>query len=680
MNRFAVNRQVVPWVLMALALTVLTALLFGRFVDKRREGMSQVQVQLEREVSDRVVAWEESLLERLDGWILDAVDNIELASATELRLRKHEPWFDSIYLWTPSRDVVVAGRHTERRGEFLYPTSPPIEPLDRLSNSPCMVGARLLTMNPLARADDIAAAYLTGCRREPLPVRMVAATEATVHLQRARMYREALQTLDASGVDPDIPLRKVAEQDLNPFRVVVHRIQRADILLALGKTDEALDLLYETGLAITSLPAPVMDRGRLRPYVQWPIITKLQEHKREAQVLRLQRAVRRAERRVLGWKEIDDRILLRAPTATSSTGTRFIYDQYHDTPFLLYYDPAHASGLGIGLQIDQPLLLHDFLDAMRSYRSHLVITDTSGKIVIGPRRGGPIVVNVPFSQSLTHLRVGLREDFLAERVERFSDQLVLLLILGAAAVVLTFMLLSALYRANAGLNQLLRRQREFTTRVTHELKTPLAGIRVMAENLQAGAYRDEEHMRNMAERIVDEADRLTDRVDEVLAVTQERKVPEAVPFDPEEPVLEAIDTWGPRLEQAGLKLHADLHPTDEVRGYAAAVRDAVGCLLDNALKYRDDDRKDPQVWLTLSQTGRWIDIVVDDNGIGIPAEKRQVIFERFVRVEGPNRGRGGGHGLGLAQVAEVARQHKGRVECLQGVEGGTRFVLRLRAA
>jgi signal transduction histidine kinase len=182
----------------------------------------------------------------------------------------------------------------------------------------------------------------------------------------------------------------------------------------------------------------------------------------------------------------------------------------------------------------------------------------------------------------------------------------------------------------------------------------------------------------MARRIFQEAQRLGQRVDDVLAVVRERSIPQPVAFDPEEPLMEAVERWGPRLDDAGVELHVDVDVAPQVLGDASAVRDAVGCLLDNALKYRREDRPDPTVWLNLKADGRDAIIEVIDNGIGVPTGMRKRIFDKFVRVEGPNRGMAGGHGLGLAQVAEVARLHRGRVDCSDGIEGGSRFVLRLR--
>jgi signal transduction histidine kinase len=126
-----------------------------------------------------------------------------------------------------------------------------------------------------------------------------------------------------------------------------------------------------------------------------------------------------------------------------------------------------------------------------------------------------------------------------------------------------------------------------------------------------------------------------------------------------------------------VRLHADLHPTNSLVGDAAAVRDAVGCLLDNALKYRREGGES-EVWLTLQQDGSEVVIDVIDNGLGVPPNMREAVFDRFVRIEGPNRGKSGGHGLGLAQVRDAAEAHGGSVACLEGKDGGARFVLRLK--
>jgi len=112
-------------------------------------------------------------------------------------------------------------------------------------------------------------------------------------------------------------------------------------------------------------------------------------------------------------------------------------------------------------------------------------------------------------------------------------------------------------------------------------------------------------------------------------------------------------------------------------GDANEVRDAIGCLLDNALKYRDTTETNAWVVLRMSFKKPFAIVEVQDNGLGVPKTMRTKIFQRFQRVEGPNRGKSGGHGLGLAQVADVARLHNGSVECAATRQKGALFVLRL---
>jgi signal transduction histidine kinase len=184
----------------------------------------------------------------------------------------------------------------------------------------------------------------------------------------------------------------------------------------------------------------------------------------------------------------------------------------------------------------------------------------------------------------------------------------------------------------------------------------------------------------MARRIQDEADRLTLRIDEVLKLSRERDIPKPKPVELG-PLLRDLDqVWRPRMEQLGVALSTDIVDAPAVQGDAGALRDAIGCLLDNALKYRRADAPDKRVVLSLRSQGRDAVVEVVDNGLGVPPKMRKRIFERFVRVEGPHRGLSGGHGLGLAQVADVIAAHRGKVTCGEGFDGGARFTVRLPGA
>ncbi len=666
------------WFLWALAsaLIALTVMSAWRTLALRDELRSQVASQLEGQLQDRVSAWEEGIFTQLNDALEIAASNPADSWLAQAQIRQREAWFDSLYAWRPQRVVSVRGQLREEPAEFVFPLEPPSEGLDNFTRVDCLRKATEEVGND-ADVEVLAEANLRACKKEPIAVRMFAASQSAVLLARQKKYEQAILALDSSGVDPGVSLRFGIQRGLDPYRLSIQRLQRADYLLKLGRNAEGLAVYEDTGTEIASLDAPELDD--LVQYLRRPIIRELRSHGKKEAASRLESAAAQSERRLRAWEEIGQRILPRPPSRATEA-PRFIYDQYSDTPFLLFYGPVRNGEMGAALQLDQPLLIADFLATMRRYRQHLVVTDAKGNWVAGARTGGPISVQVPFSQTLTHLRVGLRQGAVDESVARLDNQWALPLVVIAVFVILGLLALVAQLRADQRQEQLLIRQREFTARVTHELKTPLAGIRVIAENIEFGVYKTAQEQRDNARAIVREADRLAQRVDEILTVAKERKPPEPTLFDPEEAALEAIEDWGPRLQHAGVQLHADLHPVESIRGDYAAVRDAIACLLDNTLKYRNESRTDSQVWFSMKQDGSHVVIEVSDNGIGVPAAMRRSIFEKFVRVEGPHRGTAGGHGLGLALVKDVAKQHGGSAECWEGVDGGARFVVRLSSS
>ena len=665
----------VPWILLT-ALIVLSTTTIASSLAQRQELHSEVERQLQTQLEDAVASWEQRLLDRLEQWLEDAANDPMNAWLTQVQLRQREPWFDSLYLWVPQRYVTVKGKQKLVQASFLFPRLPPTENPERLRFEPCLARARLVTLTPGATPGMVADAYVDGCKKASVDVRLRAASEAASRLHDAGRLEEALVALDSAGIGDELSVRAAIQQGLPPFRVVANRMQRAEVLDHLDRTDEAADLLFETGAEVAALDAP--EAAEVLQYLRIIVVPGLEQSGRSDDAAQMRRMIDQAERRIRAYREVEERIFPRT-SVQATQGPRFTYDQYGDPPFVLFYGAAKEGEVGAALQLDQSLLLADFLATLRHLRDDIVITDAGGVWVSGSHDVDEVVVQVPFSRTLTHLRVGLHDRALDSRLEKLSTGWVTLLVLSIFTMLMGMLAFVAQIRANRHLRALLQRQRAFTTRVTHELKTPLAGMRVMAENIEAGAFRGDEQLEAMARKIVDESDRLAARVDEILAVARAYTIPSPEPFDPEEAVLEAIDTWGPRYEEYDVAFQADLHPTDEVVGHMEAVRDSVGCLLDNALKYRDPAKERSQVWLTLLQEGRWIVIDVTDNGLGVPPHLRREIFEQFVRVEADNRGMSGGHGLGLSQVAEVIRAHEGTVECKDGVDGGAKFVLRLPA-
>jgi two-component system sensor histidine kinase SenX3 len=218
-------------------------------------------------------------------------------------------------------------------------------------------------------------------------------------------------------------------------------------------------------------------------------------------------------------------------------------------------------------------------------------------------------------------------------------------------------------------------RRDFVANISHELKTPVGALGLLAETLLA---EDEPAVaRRLAGRMLDEAFRVGRTIDDLLALSQieadEAGTRDEVPIGAV--VAEAVDRVRPAAEQQGIVIDVvDAPARLVVLGDRRQLVSAAYNLLENAVKYSD---RGSTVQVRARTDGRWIDLSVADHGIGIPRRDLERVFERFYRVDRARSRETGGTGLGLAIVRHVASNHAGevRVESLEG-EGST-FTLRL---
>jgi two-component system sensor histidine kinase SenX3 len=220
-------------------------------------------------------------------------------------------------------------------------------------------------------------------------------------------------------------------------------------------------------------------------------------------------------------------------------------------------------------------------------------------------------------------------------------------------------------------------RRDFVANVSHELKTPIGALEVLAETLVAED--DPAVTRPLAERIVKEAERLARIVDDLLDLslieTQEAPPREPVPL--EVLVDDAVDQLRPAAAAAGINLQ--VHPG--VTGALVScdrrqVVSALANLIDNAVKYSEQGHP---ITVSTALLGNTVEVSVRDAGIGIPSRDLERIFERFYRVDQARSRDTGGTGLGLSIVRHVARAHGGdiTVESVEGQGSTFRFVLPL---
>jgi two-component system sensor histidine kinase SenX3 len=180
----------------------------------------------------------------------------------------------------------------------------------------------------------------------------------------------------------------------------------------------------------------------------------------------------------------------------------------------------------------------------------------------------------------------------------------------------------------------------------------------------------------LAPRLVEQAARLRALVDDVVVLAQLDAAGEPVraPLAAHLLVAEAVARTRVLADQAGVELDAAPAPRRlRVVGDRPQLTQALTKLVENAVGYSD---RGTTVTLRCRTDGPWVEFVVDDEGIGVPARDRHRIFERFFRVSG----RAGGAGLGLSVARQIARAHGGDVEVSSEEGRGSTFVLRVPAA
>ena len=215
-------------------------------------------------------------------------------------------------------------------------------------------------------------------------------------------------------------------------------------------------------------------------------------------------------------------------------------------------------------------------------------------------------------------------------------------------------------------------RRDFVANVSHELKTPIGALELLAETIAAES--DPAVTQPLAERMVKEAERLGRIVDDLLDLslieTQEAPTRGLTPV--RALVEEAIDRLRPAAMIGGLQLEVH-HGTDALLFCdRRQVVSAVSNLLDNAVKYTEPGGR---IDVATSSTLGRIAITVSDSGIGVPGRDLERIFERFYRVDQARSRDTGGTGLGLAIVRHVAQAHGGEVSVTSMEGQGSTFTV-----
>jgi two-component system sensor histidine kinase SenX3 len=301
-----------------------------------------------------------------------------------------------------------------------------------------------------------------------------------------------------------------------------------------------------------------------------------------------------------------------------------------------------ASAVSYGLVRHGELVHHELRHLARQVRRDGMIREAELDLTRGPHTGASVVMGVRVAPlAVSHVLILAEDHTHARRVEEI--------------------------------------RRDFVANVSHELKTPVGGISLLAEAV-LDARDDPEAVERFAQRILMESTRLTRLVQEIvdlsrLQVADTLHEPELV--DVGTVVTEAVDRVRVAAEARTIDLVLVADDGLQVFGDAELLTTAVANLVSNAVNYSEDGTR---VGIGARRSGDTVEVTVSDQGEGIPAAEQERIFERFYRVDAARSRATGGTGLGLAIVKHISNNHGGEVSVWSQEGRGSTFTMTLPAA
>ena len=219
-------------------------------------------------------------------------------------------------------------------------------------------------------------------------------------------------------------------------------------------------------------------------------------------------------------------------------------------------------------------------------------------------------------------------------------------------------------------------RRDFVANVSHELKTPVGAINLLAEAVRE-ASDDPAAVKRFADRMQKESERLGRLVQQIIELSRlqgDEPLEAPSPVDVDDVVARAIDASSIDATTKHISVVQDGEVGLEVLGSADQIALAVGNLVANAVAYSPDGSN---VVVAAKAADSMVELTVTDQGIGIPAAELDRIFERFYRVDPARHRSTGGTGLGLSIVKHVAASHGGEVRVWSSPGEGSSFTLTL---
>lgn len=249
-------------------------------------------------------------------------------------------------------------------------------------------------------------------------------------------------------------------------------------------------------------------------------------------------------------------------------------------------------------------------------------------------------------------------------------------LVSARASILSVRLMLLIIRDVTEQERLDQMRRDFVANTSHELKTPVGAVSLLAEAIDSAAD-DPDQVRIFAARISAEATRLAQLTGRIMSLSRlqaDDGIAEMSPVAIDEVIATSIEAHVVQADSAGVRLTKGGDRGTWVRGDAQILIEAVGNLIANAIVYSP---RGSRVGVGVKAEEGVIEIAVSDQGIGISEADRERIFERFYRADEARSRRTGGTGLGLSIVKHATQRHGGEVRLWSRPGRGSTFTVRL---
>ena len=404
-----------------------------------------------------------------------------------------------------------------------------------------------------------------------------------------------------------------------------------------------------------------------------------------------------------GWFKVDFKELSEKLAASEKKGWPYIFDGewvkrgdervYQSTALFTVKDPKKSSVAIAGVALDAEYLRAKFFPEMLDHvisrnvsdaqtdKNHAVMMlrskyDSTALAQSAGWDGGTPEVekNMEGAFPGLTLAIKLRGTTLAAIGRRFAN--ISFITLAALSLVLAGGI-ALTYRSVTKEMALARLKSDFVSNVSHELRTPLSLIRLYAETLEMGRLTSPEKYQEYYRIIRKESERLTALINNILdfsRIEAGRKEYDFRETNMSELVHNTLDSYRYQLEQSGFQFEEKIDDVPPMRVDREAMARSLLNLVNNALKYSQDRKF---ISVNLYRDNGSVKLEVVDQGIGIPHQEQERIFEKFYRVGDPLVHNTKGSGLGLSLVRHIVQAHGGEVLVDSAPGQGSKFTIQL---